>query len=175
MCSCHMAADITLVLLLCSTSLLGSRRLRSRRRRCCCVLLLLLSFYPARVPKVCWARCCAQRCRAWVITQYSCFPCCILYAAAAVCCCCCSHSILRVFLKCAGRVVVLSDALRGFLHKIHVSHAVSNMFLYTACIDRRLCTFCTGRYFSVVFACSFFMIRAHFCYCFCNKAKWRPK
>ena len=52
------------------------------------------------------------------------------------CCCCSSHYFLHVFLKCAG-FVVLSDAVRGFLHKIHVFIAVSYM-LYTACIERRL-------------------------------------
>ena len=41
-------------------------------------------------------------------------------AAAAVCCCCrcCSHSLLRVLLKCAVFVVVMSYAVRGFLHRI---------------------------------------------------------
>ena len=54
----------------------------------------------------------------------------LLCAAAAA-----AHFVLNVFLKYAGFVVVLSVAVRGFLHKLSLLHTVSYTFLYMAYID----------------------------------------
>ena len=43
-----------------------------------------------------------------------------------------------MFLKCAGFAVEPKDLVRGLLHKVHVFHPVSNMFIYTVCADRHI-------------------------------------
>ena len=53
----------------------------------------------------------------------------LLLCAAVVCCC--SPYLLRVLVNWAGFVVVLSDAMRAFLHKNNVFHTASYRFLYT--------------------------------------------